>query len=142
MSNWLRNKGHRDDREALAVRPDIEALLPASVRRPEANRLAPLGGDMPDDSYDEDLDFLATLVEEIDRKPQAVKPPPATMFGPAVSAKRAAEHRMDDLRVFRDMKDEGRVSNRYDFNLNDVDMDDLLEELSTVRAALGRRKVA
>lgn len=140
MSSWLR-KGHNDDGDALVIRPDIEALLPASARRPEANRLTPLGSDMPDGSYDEDLDFLATLVEEIDRKPQAVKPPPPA-FGPAVSAKRAAEHQMDDLRVFRDMKDEGRVSTRYDFMLNDVPMDDLLEELSTVRAALRRRKAA
>jgi hypothetical protein len=140
MSSWLR-KGHRDDDETLAIRPDIEALLPASVRRPEAHRLTPLGSDMPDDSYDEDLDFLATLVEEIDREPQAVKRA-ATAFGPAVSAKRAAEHQLDDLRVFRDMKDEGRVSARHDFMLSDVAIDDLLEELSTVRAALTRRKAA
>ena len=140
MSNW-RRKGHRDDGEAPAIRADIEALLPASVRRPEANRLTPLGSDMPDDAHDEDLDFLAALVEEIDHKPQAIKPPPAR-FGPAGGAKRAAEHQVDELRVFRDMKDEGRVSARYDFMLNDVEMDDLLEELSTVRAALRRRKVA
>lgn len=141
MSSWLR-KGHRNDDEAPAIRPDIEALLPASVRRPEAHRLMPLESDVPDDAHDEDLDFLATLVEEIDRKPQAVKPARPPAFGPAVSAKRAAEHRMDELRVFRDMKDDGRAPARHDFLLDNVDMDDLLEELSTVRAALRRRKAA
>jgi hypothetical protein len=54
---------------------------------------------------------------------------------------RGANPRFDDMHVFREMKDDGHATERYDFKLNDVDMGDLLEELSTVRAAL-RRKAA
>lgn len=141
MSSWLR-KEHKNTDEAPAIRPDVERLLPASVRPPEAHRPMLLDSDVPDDERDEDLDFLATLVEEIDGTPQAVKAAPATAFGPAVSARRAAEHQVDELRVFRDMKDDGRTLARHDFLVDNVEMDDLLEELSIVRAALRRRKAA
>jgi hypothetical protein len=46
------------------------------------------------------------------------------------------------MQVFREMKDEGKQTTRYDHHVRDVDMADLLEELTTVQAALRQRRAA
>ena len=139
MSSWLR-KSTRDE-EPAPLRPDIEALLPPSVRRPEANRFTPLGSDAPDDVDDEDLAFLTTLANEVDRA-VVTKTAAAPAAAPATAPLRGASSRIDDMQVFREMKDDGKQATRYDHNLRDVDMADLLEELSDVQAALRQRRAA
>jgi hypothetical protein len=134
MSNWLRDK--RKDSEPLTIRPEVEHLLPASVRPPDANRYTAPEGDGADDGEDEDVDFLRSLASEVDRAGS-----PSTGTRAAITPLRGASPRIDDMQVFRQMKDEGVVATRYDFHLTDVDLGDLLEELSTVRSAL-RRKAA
>jgi hypothetical protein len=136
MSSWLRKSTNRDEVPA-PLRPEVEAMLPPSVRHPEANRFTPLGSDAPDDVDDEDLEFLTTLANEVDRA--AVS---KTSAPPAAMPLRGANSRFDDMQVFRQMKDEGKQVTRYDHNLRDVDMADLLEELSDVQAALRQRRVA
>ncbi len=135
MSSWLRNKDKSEAAPANALATGVEAFLPSSVRQPDANRFAPDVSGGADDGDDEDLDFLAGLVADVDRA--------ATPIANARSAPlRGASPRIDDLQVFREMKDEGDQKVQFDHQLSDLDMDDLLEELTTVRAALRRRKAA
>ena len=134
MSSWLRQKSEDDKPKAL--RPEVEALLPASARAIDPAMFTASRDDLADDADDKDLDFLAALAGEVDRE---AAPAPGGPSAPAPL--RGANPRFDDMHVFREMKDDGQAPTRYDFHLNDVDMGDLLEELSTVRAAL-RRKAA
>jgi hypothetical protein len=134
MSSWLR--GRRNEADATAVPPDVVDLLPPSVRRPEAGRFAAPDANVPDDADDADLDFLAALASEIDGK--AVP----TGDGQPQTPLRGASPRIDDLQVFRQMKDEGDKTIRFDHQVADVEMGDLLEELNTIRAALRGRKAA
>jgi hypothetical protein len=133
MSTWLRKR--KDEDGPAAGWPEVEAFVPASARHPEANRFTPPGSDMPDD-HDEDLEFFATLVKEVDGPP---RPLAAPRRAPRLDT--GADPRIDDMQLFRDMKDEGTQPARFDFRMRDVDMGDLLEELATVQAAL-RRKAA
>ena len=135
MSNWLK-KPNRNE-EPVRVRPDINDVLPPSVRQPEGNRFTPLGSDAPEDVADADLAFLTTLANEVDRATVT-----KSLAKPAAAPLRGASSRIDDLQVFREMKDDGKEATRFDHNLRDVDMADLLEELSDVHAALRQRKVA
>ncbi len=137
MSSWLRNRNKDEDAPEKILRPEVEALLPSSMRQPEVNRLTPLGTDLPDDVDDKDLDFLAGLAAEVDR---AAAPNAAVTLAPAPL--RGASPRIDDMQVFREMKDEGKQAIRFDHEVRDIDMGDLLEELATVQAALRRRKAA
>ena len=135
MSSWLK-KPKRDD-EPLRVRPDINDVLPPSVRHPEGNRFTPPESDAPEDVDDADLAFLTTLANEVDRA--AVT---KSIAKPAAAPLRGASSRIDDLQVFREMKDDSKEAMRFDHKLRDVDMADLLEELSDVQAALRQRKAA
>ena len=135
MTGWLKNRTHEE--EAAPLRPDVAAMLPPSVRPPDSNRFTPLGSDAPEDVDDEDLAFLTTLANEVDRAAA-----PKTIAPPAEPPLRGANSRIDDMQVFREMKDEGRQTTRYDHHLRDVDIADLLEELSDVQAALRQRRVA
>lgn len=137
MSSWLRNRSKDEDASEKILRPEVEALLPSSMRQPEVNRLTPLGTVVPDDADDKDLDFLAGLAAEVDRAAA-----PNAAVAPAPAPLRGASSRIDDLQVFREMKDEGKQAIRFDHQVRDVDMGDLLEELATVQAALRRRKAA
>jgi hypothetical protein len=133
MSSWLRGKRNED--EAMTIRPEVVGLLPPSVRPPETNRFTLPEANVPDDAEDADLDFLAALASEVDR---AASPAPAQKQTPL----RGASPRIDDMQVFREMKDEGNKTIRFDHQIGDVEMGDLLEELSTVRAALRGRRAA
>lgn len=134
MSSWLRSK--KDEPEPKILRPEVEALLPASARRVDPAMFAAPSDDLPDDADDKDLEFLAALASEVDREAA-----PASRGPRGAAPLRGANPRFDDMHVFREMQDDGQETKRYDFKLGDVDMGDLLEELSTVRAAL-RRKAA
>ena len=134
MSSWLRSKS--DEPEPKVLRPEIEALLPASARRVDPAMFAAPSDDSTDDDDDRELEFLTALASEVDREaaPASAEPSPTAPL-------RGTNPRFDDMHLFREMKDDSQAPTRYDFKLNDVDMGDLLEELSTVRAAL-RRKAA
>jgi hypothetical protein len=141
MSSWLRNsKKDKADEEAAPLRSEIAAMLPPSVRNPETNRFTPLGSDAPEDVDDEDLEFLTNIASEVDRAARSGKPTPQAK--PVAAPLRGASSRIDDMQVFRQMKDDGKQVTRYDHKVGDVDMADLLEELSDVQAALRQRRVA
>jgi hypothetical protein len=120
------------------------AMVPASARTPELQRLlSPLSDDDSDpDGPDDDLEFLASLVREIDREPIPTvrfQPAPAPPGEQTVLAPTEEEK----LNLFRQMKDEPQqVHNSDSLRVQDVDMDDLLEELSITAAALRVRKAA
>jgi hypothetical protein len=138
--------GHIDRRE-------VEALLPASVRHPEANRFTPLGSDFDgDDASDEDIEFLTSLVESVEREqiapalpPARPAPPPARKPAiPVVTADSgmAVFTEADHMQLFRDMQSDEKDHRTNNIKVDDVDLGDLLEDLSTTMAALRRLKAA
>lgn len=125
---------------------EVQALLPASVRHPEANRFTPLGSDFEgDEGSDEDIEFLTSIVESVEREralPARPAPPPARK--PPVR-RLLAEHEaeaVDHMDLFREMQTHEPESRPRPIVVPEVDLDDLLEELETTRAALRRRRAA
>ena len=155
MAGWLK-RNHEEHREPLVPAEEVRARTPASVRGPEGNRLTPLGTDMPeiaDDGQDPDIDFFAAIAKEVDGKNRiatASGAPPAAALSvgqyalPSAAptiAVRTQKDILDDMEVFREMQGEhGEV--RFDFKLPDVEIADLLEDLSTTAFALRQRKAA
>jgi hypothetical protein len=145
MGGWLRPK--KDEAEPLVAPDEVKAYVPSSVRGPEGNRFTPLGSDMPeiDDEDDEDLEFLESIARSVEDAPDSVGQfvgtgalKPRAQQGERSSATASP---LDDMHVFREMKgDLGDM--KYDFKLADVDMADLLEDLSTTASALRQRKAA
>jgi hypothetical protein len=147
MGGWLRPK--KEEAEPLVAPDEVLAYVPSSVRGPEGNRFTPLGSDMPDvednDDDDEDLEFLASIARSVKETPDSVGQfvgtgalKPRAQPGERATAPASP---LDDMRVFREMKgDLGDM--KYDFKLADVDMADLLEDLSTTASALRQRKAA
>jgi hypothetical protein len=183
--------GRRTDPEN---RPDqrhdlLRSFVPASARPHETQRLyAPFADEDENDGPDEDIEFLSSLVEEIDHNPPdamadpRVRPSPALdMDSGAGSFLRARPTRVlgrdattgveadprvrpaapgratvnplqnitaaptdeEKLNVFRAVRDEPeRVRTSHDLGVPDVDLDDLLEDLSTTAAAIRRRRAA
>jgi hypothetical protein len=140
------DEGHIDRRE-------VEALLPASVRHPEANRFTPLGSDFDgDETSDEDIEFLTSLVESLDREQIApalpvVRPTPPPARRPAIPAVVPPSDtdvftQPDHLQLFRDMQPDDKDRRTTNIKVDDVDLGDLLEDLSTTMAALRRLKAA
>ena len=150
MGGWLRKPRRLElDDPAGGRRDEVESLLPASVKHPEANRFTPLGSDFDGDSdeTDEDIEFLESIVRAVEAGEPApvVTPAPAPMLlhTPA-PARQIPQRPDDDLSVFRevqvDRKERSFIEARV--SIEDVDMGDLLDELSTTAAALRRRKAA
>jgi hypothetical protein len=139
MAGWLRKP--KKDGEPSVSRSEIEALLPASTRHPEANRFTPIGSDMPEDGPDDDLEFFNTLVHEVERETQ--EPAVPARVRPTPTLQRVVP-KDDGLQLFREMSEEGRRDAvvRLNIEVADVEISDLLEDLSTIRAALRRRKAA
>ncbi|HYM16085.1 MAG TPA: hypothetical protein VEZ14_11045 [Dehalococcoidia bacterium] len=132
---------------------EVRALLPASVRHPEANRFTPLGSDFAgEEGTDEDLDFLTALVESVDREEAgpglpAARPAPPPAHKPSIQRMAPRAEAMvlaepDHLSLFRETKVDLRERTRANVTVDDVDLGDLLEDLETTRAALRRRKAA
>lgn len=144
----------RKQEPQIHVDPDeVRALLPASVRHPEANRFTPLGSDFEgEDGADEDLDFLTALVESVDREDVApglpvARPAPPPAHKPPIervppTAEVAALPERDHLSLFRETQADLREHKSANIRVDDVDLGDLLEELETTRAALRQRKAA
>jgi len=112
--------------------------VPASVREPERHRFAqPAPADEIDED-DEDVEFLAALARQAEHE--------AASRTAAVTAARPRRFNVkadDHLELFRATEVERprpRVLNSMEVDV--VEMDDLLEQLSTTAAALRRRKAA
>lgn len=115
--------------------------VPASARPADRHRFSPDGGDeMPAeiDDNDEDVEFLKAIAEEA-----AVESRPRPVVVPRVPARRFNVPADANLELFRTTEVERprpRVLRQMEVDL--VEMDDLLEQLSTTAAALRRRKAA
>jgi hypothetical protein len=144
---------HKAEDAGHIDRQEVEALLPASVRHPEANRFTPLGSDFDgDDTSDEDIEFLTSLVESVEREQIApalptVRPAPPPARKPAIPAVPPASDmdvftQPDHMQLFHDMRVDERDYRTNNIKVDDVDLGDLLEDLSTTIAALRRRKAA
>jgi hypothetical protein len=110
--------------------------VPASARSPERMRMAAYDGS-PVDETDEDVDFIARLAREAEATLASPSDPPP------VHPRRFTVPAADVLDVFREIRPERprpRVLQTMD--IAPVDMDDLLEQLSTTAAALRLRKAA
>ena len=63
-------------RTTSVSREEIESLLPASVRHPEANRFTPLGTDFDgEEGSDEDIEFLESIVKAVEDGDQPLPRP-------------------------------------------------------------------
>jgi hypothetical protein len=129
MGAWLR----RRDEDGSTDRRGIRAAMPASVRVSAAQRDMRLGIDIDED--DADVEFLSSLVEEVARDTGE------TTAGNQPAYSRSVE-RTDGLDAFREMADDRARIERFDFGIPEIDMDDLLEDLTTTALALRRRKAA
>lgn len=114
-------------------------MVPASARAPETQRFA-RQDDADPDAPDEDLAFLASLASEVDRAPS---PSPRVQARPDAVRTVTLPAEEEKLNVFREMKD-APVSDRDAMadRVEQVDLDDILETLSTTAAALRLRKAA
>lgn len=136
-------QGHVDPEE-------VQALLPASVRSPEANRFTPLGSDFDgDEGSDEDIEFLTSIVESVERerampgRPSPRPAPPPARKPPVQRMLAAGEaEAIDHLDLFREMQSHEPEARPRPIQVPEVDLADLLEELETTWAALRRRKAA
>jgi hypothetical protein len=115
--------------------------VPASARSPELARLISIPDeDLDPDAPDEDVEFLASLVKEIERKP--------ALDAPRVQPAPRIEHVLapteeEKLNVFRQMQaEETRMRTSETLGVVDADLDDVLEDLATTAAALRRRRAA
>lgn len=142
MSNpFRRNKEEDIVEETPAPRhravETYSEYLPASVRVPELQRLA-IFDDAEPDGPDEDLEFLTALASEVDATARQKRPARAQSQNDKM-----IDHK-DEMQVFRELAPEPdyRTPVSQVIQINDVEIDDLLEDLSTTAAALRRRKAA
>jgi hypothetical protein len=147
MGNLFRRGKREPDAPDPENRPDqrmdryYTALVPASARSPEVQRLAIAIGDDENEGPDEDIEFIASLVKEIERTPR-----PIARSTPAIAPRietPTVPTEEEKLNVFREMTAElERPKPAEMLKVEDVDMADLIETLSITAAALRRRKAA
>ena len=143
MPGWLKRTDAQEP-APLVPRAEVEALLPASARSTEGHRFTPLGTDMPvqdDPEHDPDLDFFASLAKQVDAGNAPATEParrqPERPLEPLIPSAPS-----DALEIFRAMKSDDSDRPGFDFKLDETDMGDLLEDLSTTALALRQRKAA
>ncbi len=151
MAGWLRKTKDQLNGQPLVDPREVDALLPASVKQPELNRFTPLETDIAE-GEDGDIEFINSLLTQVekDAAPTAASAPSMRVpshTGQAAAARINAQmvDRSDDnMQAFRDMASQKEVDVRMHrtFTVPDVEMSDLLEELSTVAAAMRQRKAA
>lgn len=125
------------DPENRATRRLGASRVPASARSPESMRGTAYDGG-PLDEADEDVDFIASLAREAAET--VTTPSPARQPAPV---KRFTVPVDDALDAFRDIRVERpRPRVLTSIGVDEVDMDDLLVQLSTTAAALRLRKAA
>lgn len=146
MRSPFRSGKAKPESPASVTRAELEELLPASVRQPEVNRFKPLDADAGDgadvDAPDEDVRFLESLASAVDHGGTALSRP-AHFTKPQLGGPEQ-KVTLDDqaLQMFRNtqiVRDE-RV--RPNITVPDVEISDLMEDLTTLRAALRQRKAA
>lgn len=112
--------------------------VPASARSPESMRAMYAYDGSPLDENDEDVDFIANLAREAEASivppEEEVRPAPVRRFTVP------ADDRLDAFREIQPERPRPRVLTSI--GVDDVDMDDLLVQLSTTVAALRLRKAA
>ncbi len=118
---------------------EVKSLLPASVKHPEANRFTPLGTDFTgEEGSDEDIEFLTSLLSAVEQD----KPAPTRPKHFAPPQKEVPVREDTALNYFREIRDDRDERPPLNIEVEEVEMDDLLEELSTTAAALRKRKAA
>jgi hypothetical protein len=131
-----------DDQVSPQARSDARRFLPSSAKSPDAQRLNLFNPDEElDETTDEDLAFLNSLIADSSPAP-APTPAPKAARDPRPTVA-PAENRDDDLEVFREiaaMRQKSELARQL--RVDDVDIGDLLEDLQTMRAALRHRKAA
>jgi hypothetical protein len=126
-----RRKHEIEDEEALQ---DVRRFVPASVKAPEMQRFAQPDLE-PDDGDDGDLEFLARLTDATDDD----APQEPTPYRVPATPSRVA----DDLGAFREVRmAEVEPGLSEKLRVPHVDLDELLDDLSTTVAAFRRRKAA
>jgi hypothetical protein len=135
MTGWL--KGRDEESERRRMRRDAAEYVPRSVRPPDAQRLAPADLEDEAEGPDADLAFLASLASEAIAADDGL-----TSHGPPEPTARPAAQD-DDLRLFKESRlvPARRVPPAAAL-APDVEIADLVEDLSTVAAALRLRKAA
>jgi len=131
MTRWLRNRD--GERARHQARRDAADYVPRSVRPPEAQRLAPADLDVPAEGEpDADLLLLESLAAEA-----------GDVAGPTADAPAGRRPGADDLRLFHESRllPSRRVLPAVAL-APDVEIADLLEDLSTTAAALRRLRKA
>jgi hypothetical protein len=127
-----RRKHELEDEEALE---DVRRFVPASVKAPELQRFAQPDLEPDDVGEDVDLEFLARLTDATDNDAPRE---PAPYRVPATPSRVA-----DDLGAFREVRmAEVEPGLSEKLRVPHVDLDELLDDLSTTAAALRRRKAA
>jgi len=150
MAGWLQRPRRRDvGNQADGRRNEVESLLPASVRHPETNRFTPLGSDFDgeDDQTDQDIEFFEAIVRAVEGDapaPTATPAPASLLLHTPAPSRLIPQPREDELALFREAQGEHseRDTVTRHVHLDDVEMVDLLDDLSTTAAALRRRKAA
>ncbi len=139
----MRGFFRRDDKPATEntiSREEIASLLPASVRHPEVNRFTPLGSDFDgEEGSDEDIEFLESIVREVDRR--GAETPRGLVVRPDDAPKQAITQD-EAMSFFAELQAEREERQQLPIHVDEVEMFDLLEDLSTTAAALRRRKAA
>jgi hypothetical protein len=138
----LFRRNNKPQPQRSVSREEVESLLPASVRHPEANRFTPLGSDFAgEEGSDEDIEFLESIVKEVELQ-EIVQP--RRLVTKAAPVKTPVISQEDAMSFFRekDADREERARDRIHVEVEEVEMFDLLEDLSTTAAALRRRKAA
>jgi hypothetical protein len=146
MAGWLRKPKEESESVAAVYEDELRLRMPSSVRGPEGNRLTRLEpADMVsldiDGDDDEDLEFLATIVDEV-KKEETEAPPPPRAQKSAVPLQRAPANVDETLRIFAETREMHHERRSSALNPPHVEMADLLEDLALIRAAMRARKAA
>jgi hypothetical protein len=110
--------------------------VPASARSAESHRLANVFSEEIEED-DEDIDFLSTLAAQAARD---VKLPPPVQTAKPRRFVVPADENLELFRTTTTERPRPRILSQV--NIEHVEMDDLLERLSTTAAALRRKKAA
>jgi hypothetical protein len=148
MAGWFRKQKHvESETNAAADGPDEQRgpgtyapYVPASVRVPELQRFASFDTEIELDEPDEDIEFLTALASEV---PPPVRPSPKPAR-PLTQNEKMIDRKPDNLQIFREFAPQVdyRTSVSQVIDVRDVEIGDLLEDLSTTAAALRRKKAA
>ncbi len=142
-----------ENRDGAHLEGYYSRWVPASVRTADAMRIGATLGESEEGDTDSDIEFIASLLEEVERNPapiqratRAPQPRIEQIVLPEDPMPRREVRRvetLDELQVFRDTTEESqRKPVSRTVKVPEVDIADLLEALETTAAALRRRRAA